>query len=553
MFIETHSDGNIILTFIKSTNVQAYPCGRRRSTEVDRDGDITNTPNDTYYFPFDPEARLNTEANNRKHSSLNGFTQTYLKGFEEIGSDRYLTIVLNGYLFKINANSIAAADFGAGVITAMIGHLTKGLSDDDKAVIEAQMGQKTEIYANILLEDVHLFSGFQDYYTSVLRNQSVSEQPETSLDLLTTEKATTGTSAAQIAATKEFGNYYFSGLSFSTTPLVAKAKDQGYTPVTRDSEIYTPEGATAKQQIVSLRILEKDGTNWKIHQPALLPKIEHGTTEDSIVVYGDTLLHKNLTIGNTDDKNSSLTLYGEATISKDLEVLGNITVTGTTEEAGNISAGRNIIAEQDITAKNNLYVDYDATVKKSLVVGERAGTDSEGITGTITAKTHVETPTLSASTSITTPLINVTKTDWTAQANLDNATVTKKLTVHNNTEDGALAELDNAIIYDTLTVTNNSKDAEIVTDTLEVTGTHTAKGNIDATVDLGDTNNIDAAKANITSLTGTTAVINNITGTNTVSSANMYQAGYKVPIIELVQSGTEYQLKISRIGAKQQN
>ena len=40
------------------------------------------------------------------------------------------------------------------------------------------------IYANILIEETKLFSGFKDYYTGVLRNQS-SDSALTTLDLFT--------------------------------------------------------------------------------------------------------------------------------------------------------------------------------------------------------------------------------------------------------------------------------------------------------------------------------------------------------------------------------
>jgi hypothetical protein len=76
MFIKqlTHSNldqnKDIKLTFLQSLNVQVYPCGRRRSA-VQNDGE-------NYYIPFDPEARLNTEFNNRKLASANGFTESYI-------------------------------------------------------------------------------------------------------------------------------------------------------------------------------------------------------------------------------------------------------------------------------------------------------------------------------------------------------------------------------------------------------------------------------------------------------------------------------------------
>ena len=104
MFIETYTDEiagvDQILTFIKSSNIQAYPCGRRRAVE-DRDlndNDIVEA-DEHIRIPFDPEARLNTEANNRKHSSLNGYTQTYLKEWDE--KKKLLTVALAGYLFNI--------------------------------------------------------------------------------------------------------------------------------------------------------------------------------------------------------------------------------------------------------------------------------------------------------------------------------------------------------------------------------------------------------------------------------------------------------------------
>ena len=78
MFIETRSDTlaneKIKQTFVKSLNVQAFPCGRRRSDS-------------NQVIPFDPEARLNTEANNRKHSGINGYTQTFLKSDWNTGTE----------------------------------------------------------------------------------------------------------------------------------------------------------------------------------------------------------------------------------------------------------------------------------------------------------------------------------------------------------------------------------------------------------------------------------------------------------------------------------
>ena len=77
MFVRSSDNANLI--FIKSRYIKAFPCSRRRSNlTIDTDGN-ENSVLDKYYIPFDPEARLNTEANNRKHSALNGYKQDYLR------------------------------------------------------------------------------------------------------------------------------------------------------------------------------------------------------------------------------------------------------------------------------------------------------------------------------------------------------------------------------------------------------------------------------------------------------------------------------------------
>lgn len=304
MFIETHSDNDITLTFIKSANIQAYPCGRRRSTVVDRDGS-SGTTDDQYYFPFDPEARLNTEANNRKQSSQNGYTQTYLKDWDV--TNKLLTLSLAGYLFKISLpdDHCAVNDFGAKVIAQLA---------DTSA---------TSIYANVLLEDVHLFSGFKEYYTSILRNQSDSSLPEgipeTSLDLPDTTTVNSG--SRSLENLRDFNNYYFSGLSFSTTPLSGEAITRSY--VQRTVERDGLRGITAKQYLVSLRLLKKSGSTWVINEPARLPLVEHGETVDSIVV-GDTLVKDDLTVENhTKSKTVEVT---DRTTTKNLTVTTKATI-----------------------------------------------------------------------------------------------------------------------------------------------------------------------------------------------------------------------------------
>lgn len=291
MFVEKHSINDIGLTFIKSANIQAYPCGRRRSELVDSDGSI-ETVDDKYYIPFDPEARLNTEANNRKHSGLNGFTQTYLTEWEDDQDN--LLLALAGYLFKIKLdnNYKKVNDFGNAVVTQLS---TLAGAQQSSAWVEPE-----RIYANILLEDTALFQGFMAYNTSVLRNQTDSSTPEVTLDLLTTPSRDN----ASLSDIQDFNNYYFSGLSFSAEPLSGVQETHSTTYVTK-------ENGTA-QQIDSLCILEKDNETgaWVVHQPAYLPKIEHGDEVDSIkvkAVFTEKLVQKDIpvpsmqVVGNDDD------------------------------------------------------------------------------------------------------------------------------------------------------------------------------------------------------------------------------------------------------------
>ena len=279
MFNETHlssTNNGIPLIFIKSLNVQAYPCGRRRSELVPKDtnNDGIITESESYHIPFDPEARLNTEANNIKHSGLNGFTQTYLNDWDT--SEKVLSLVLGGYLFniKLDQNYERFLNFGASLLNA--------LKNFDK---DFDTNAVTRIYANIRIEETPLFVGFTSYNTSVLRDQYSSDTAQTTLDLLNT----TARNANTLSETQDTGNYYFSGLSLSVRPLTETINPEK--PLTEQEEtkserlIYNPTTKALYQRVISLCILEKNSNgNWQLHQPALLPSIKHGETEDSIKV-----------------------------------------------------------------------------------------------------------------------------------------------------------------------------------------------------------------------------------------------------------------------------
>ena len=249
MFIETttytykkdETTSIINLAFAKSLKVQAFPCSRRRSPSQI-----------AYSIPFDPEARLNTEANIRKYSALNGFTQNYLNAFDS--ELNQLAFSLAGYLFTVDLSGSDLSKFGSNL--------------SDKVNPDAE-----SLYANILIENTPLFSGDVTYYTGILQNivnlSSSDIKDESALDLLC---------SSQGANYSNKNDYYFSGLAFSSEPLTGK------TGTSSVSFIKVEDTGLLKQTIVSLQILEKTNNDWVLYKPALLPKIEHGNTDDSVKV-----------------------------------------------------------------------------------------------------------------------------------------------------------------------------------------------------------------------------------------------------------------------------
>jgi hypothetical protein len=482
MFNETHSDESIVLTFLKSTNVQVYPCGRRRSELIDKDGNKEGTTDDQFYFPFDPEARLNTEANNRKHSGVNGYTQTYLGDWDN--TNKLLTMSLAGYLFNISLDDDYLQED-----TGDVGTIYRFKTNDFGEKIAYNVGNTdTEyIYANILIEDVHLFAGFQQYFTGILRNQSgtVGQYPAPSLDLLDSLSASQP-ARELLSLTKDFNNYYFSGLSFSVTPLTGEV-------ATRSSKTITPirdaaTGKTVTQIQVSLRILEKEGDTWKIHQPALLPKIEHGDTDDSIVVTGNALLKSdlsvednifvkdNINVGNLTDEEKAIANDGGCIVAKNNIIAGQNLIapeaniyqtlnvqkaTGTGDDAiANIDKA--VITTANITTANTTTADIDtaniaiADIATATIDTADIGTadiDTANITTANTTTANTTTANI-ATANITTADIATTdiETANITTANLESTTITGKLEVQNESPDNAI--LRNAMIPGMLIVKN---------------------------------------------------------------------------------------------------
>lgn len=287
MFVEVHkavelNENSPSLGFVKSLNASVFPSGRRRSELVDFDDqnlDGLTSEHEKYHIPYDPESRLNTEANNTKHSGVNGYTQTYIKDWDL----EHLLFAIGGYLFNISTQYESQAALGYSTAQDAFG----------KTFAKYVDSWGTDIYANIRLESVPLYKGFKTYTTCVLRDQTSDSKPKTSLDVIIGDLA--ATDALRRTPTECF---YFAGLSFSSTPLAFVNKDgvventDKSTWKTIETQKTYDEDGQLYQQVISFKILEKVDDVWVVHQPALLPNIQHGPTDDSIkvgTIYADAI------------------------------------------------------------------------------------------------------------------------------------------------------------------------------------------------------------------------------------------------------------------------
>ncbi len=386
--------------FLSSKNINIFPCSRRGGQYKYETIEGNHTAEVTGYY--DPEARLNTERTNRISSAINGFTDSFIE--EEYDSNsKSLVFILAGYRVEVK-------------------------NFDPSDIVSVLMSDDTKIYAHLSLHrNISLLD--DDYVTEILYRQSDAEYDKNYLDV----------SYPNVTSEDDF----FVGVSFIVDDDIA---DNNIT------DVFTPP---------HLPLFEYENNSWKLVQTSILPKIEHGETEDSIKISGNLGIKDNINVGN---------LTNEEKI--------------TTDNGGYIVAKNDIIARNDLKANNNISAGGDAditgelevtgntTVKTSLVVGERADEDSTEA-GTITAKRLIKTPTLEATASIETPLLSIIN-DGEAQANIDNATITGELRVQNEGNAKLFAEA--ADITGSLRVTQGETELKKLTAentelaSLEVTG-----------------------------------------------------------------------------------
>lgn len=289
-FPEAGSGTGVKITFPASIDVQAFPCARRRSIQLT----IAQTQQ---MWPFDPEARLNTERNNRRHTGINGYRDSYINKINinkptatapASGQEQKLgecDFTLAGYNFKLSLfeNSLPPAFNRTRVESGidLLGQLILG----GLALEESIANSANKLYANIVLEEQMLYTGDPTNATTkklsasswLLGRQIIqANSSETALDLL--RSVATGEKDTELI--KDPANFYFSALSFSKEKITPSSTIEDINGVS----IASVELNGKNLIVVSMNILQKSNNQWVINQRALLPDIRHGSTVDSVEV-----------------------------------------------------------------------------------------------------------------------------------------------------------------------------------------------------------------------------------------------------------------------------
>lgn len=395
---------SIALGFLNSMEINVFPCSRRNSSIIESQKEGQSH----YYFPYDPEARLTTEANKIKETSSNGFTQTYIKSVNffdeaslEAGTDRIVhypdqknpthattgkndvnfstlpgfNFVIGGYNFNIPLNNPkypCNLNAFAGTITSALA----GLEEQDNP---------NKLYANIRLTNVPLYSlgdsgtvvvdgdGNSPSATRtivantwILRDQFEGAQgvdvtlgpppPAAHLDAL----KTSATTSADVRSNLE--SFYFSGLSFSTEPLTGLE-------TTSYSEVYLSNDSQYDQRVISILLLindkedDKSPDNWVINQRALLPNIWHGEEEDSVEI-SNLRTHGNLEIDGDVHITGHIKANTESKIAQfyDVDIDNNLDVDGMAHIDGDFYVGGQTLLNGDVHLKQDLQVDQNVLV-----------------------------------------------------------------------------------------------------------------------------------------------------------------------------------------------
>ena len=316
--------------FLESKNINVFPCSRRGQT----------SPSSNSVTFYDPEARLNTEHTNRLHTALNGFKSDFIIEYPDLETKYSLAFVLAGYYVEI-------AYFNPDEIATNVLGVTDNTSD---TTLYAHLGLHTGVSLQVdRTKD-------NPYTTEILYRQATGADASIYLDVRHKDET--------LAKAEPLESDFFVGISFVTD---------------ENNAAYTDN------RIISLTLpiaIKKAGTTtWQFMQTSLLPKVDHGTTENSVKV-------------------------GELTVDE------------------------NITAKKDLVVDNNVRIQGSTHIKTGLVVGDSEEVATEGL---IKATQTVTAPKVEATTELT-----VHNNDNNAAANLDNATVYGELRVQNDDDDAKL-------------------------------------------------------------------------------------------------------------------
>jgi hypothetical protein len=244
---------------------------------------------------YDPEARLNTERTNRLHTAINGFKDSFIVNDNFTPGDT-LVFVLAGYRVEVkNFNPRAIAE---------------------------TLKATTTLYAHLRLRtDVSL--DIEGYFTAILGRQSTSAKNKNYLDVKYEDTV------------NKLSNDFFTGISF-----------------TKDKIESTPDAAIVPY---NLPLFSYNKNEWQPVQASLLPKIEHGDTDNSIKFYGDFIVEH----GEGEEKQTSFK------VEKDLTTLGPTQISKLTVTDTALIEGKTTI-NNDVSA-NNITINENGVVKTPLL------------------------------------------------------------------------------------------------------------------------------------------------------------------------------------------
>ena len=361
---------------------------------------------------------------------------------------------------------ISSFDVDTGIFIFVLAGYYIEVKNFNPADIAGALNATNKIYAHLSLYNNVSLSA-EGYFTEILYRQFAAATDSNYLDI------------SYPATTPE--DDFFVGVSFTAEEI-----SDGVLP-SHNLLLFTSSG---------------DGS-WKPVETSLLPKIEHGETENSIKLSGDFRVNHNEQVSfNVEQGIASTPTLKTNRVTSDLINVGALQNNELTNTSGNIVAKNNITALGSMGTRNDLTVDRQAHIKNGLIVGND-DTSSRLPAGEIKATVKVATPSLQVNT---------------LTSDSDVVTITENLKVTGNTE----------VTEGNLIVKN---------------GITTRLGNLNVSE-----GNINVTKGKITTLNlqATTEITTPTVKTNIITSDNTEIAIDKVLKVDAIESDSTNGLTVNR-------